>query len=181
MSQTNEQPDEPRRSEGDSGGGPGEPAAERRPSSLRDALRGLTRAASEVAASGAEEARRLAETARPEVERRAREATRQAKAAAEAARPHAERAIHDATEYVKTHQDDIRRASKQGARTAASTAARAVTPGPLRPAVDAMSRELRQPSVQTLREQARDASTSKTPGDDEPPGDDLVTEAPPHS
>jgi ElaB/YqjD/DUF883 family membrane-anchored ribosome-binding protein len=180
MAEANERGDEQGRR--DAEGGADEPApAERRSSSLRDALRGLTRAASEVATSGAEEARRLAETARPEVERRAREATRQAKAAAEAARPHAERAIHGATDYVRTHQDDIRRASKTGARTAASTAARAVTPGPLRPAVDAMSRELRQPSVQTLREQARDASTSKTPGDDEPPGDDLVTEAPPHS
>lgn len=107
--------------------------------SFRSALRGLLRAASEVAETGVEEARKLAEAARPEVERRAR----QAKAAAEAARPHIEGKAREATDYVRDHQDDIVRASKRGAEVAASTAAHAVTPRPLRPAIDAMSRELR--------------------------------------
>lgn len=109
--------------------------------SFRDALRGLRRAASEVADAGTEEARKLAEAARPEIERRAQ----QAKAAAEAARPHVEQKAREATSYVREHQDEIVRASKRGAEVAASGAARAVTPGPLRPALDAMERELRDP------------------------------------
>lgn len=109
--------------------------------SFRSALRGLRRAASEVADAGTEEARRLAEAARPEIERRAQ----QAKAAAEAARPRIEEKAREATNYVREHQDEIVNASKRGAEVAASGAARAVTPGPLRPALDAMERELRDP------------------------------------
>ena len=126
------------------------PGAER---TFRDALRGLRRAASEVAEAGAEEARKLAEIARPEVERRAR----QAKAAADAARPHLEQKAREATDYVRDHQDEIVRASKRGAGVAASGAASAVTPGPLRPAVDAMKDELRKPSEEATANADGDA------------------------
>lgn len=145
-------------------------------SSFRDALRGLGRAASEVAGAGAEEARKLAETARPEVERRAQ----QAKAAAEAARPHIERKAREATDYVREHQDEIVRASKHGAGVAASGAARAVTPGPLRPAVDAMQRELRKPAQESTDDADNEApaatgnvepATSPDPSDLTEPAD----------
>ena len=116
---------------------PDEPAP-----SFRSALRRLRRAATEAASAGAEEARKLAETARPEIERRAQ----QARAAAEAARPRVEQKARDAADYVREHQDEIVDASKRGASVAASGAARAVTPGPLRPAIDAMERELRTPA-----------------------------------
>lgn len=122
---------------------PDDPTAGAR-TSFRSALRGLRRAASEVADAGTEEARKLAEVARPEIARRAQ----QAKAAAEAARPHVEQKAREATSYVREHQDEIVRASKRGAEVAASGAARAVTPGPLRPALDAMERELRDPPAE---------------------------------
>jgi len=137
---TNERPDEPDSAEPE--------ASEPSRTSFRSALRGLRRAASEVADAasvaadaGAEEARKLAEAARPEIERRAQ----QAKAAAEAARPRIGEKAREATNYVREHQDEIVNASKRGAEVAASGAARAVTPGPLRPALDAMERELRDP------------------------------------
>ena len=107
--------------------------------SFRSALRGLRRAASEVAGASADEARKLAEAAKPEVERRAR----QAKAAADAVRPVIEERAREAADYVREHQDESGSASKRGASVAASGAARAVTPRPLRPAIDAMERELR--------------------------------------
>jgi hypothetical protein len=150
-------------------GADGDAPEEPRPS-FRSALRGLRRAASEVAETGAEEARKLAEAARPEVERRAR----QARAAAEAARPHIEGKAREATDYVREHQDDIVRASKRGAEVAASTVARTVTPGPLRPAVDAMERELRAtPNAANPSAPDADASSSKPPepSADAPAGD----------
>ena len=130
--------------------------------SLGSALRGLGRAAAEVAGAGAEEARKLAEIARPEVERRAR----QAKAAAEAARPHLEQKARDATDYVRDHQDEIVRASKRGAEVAASGAARAVTPAPLRPAVDAMKHELRTPTDDDSDEPEAPAQSNDPPSED---------------
>jgi len=117
------------------------PPRRRKPSGgFGSALRGLARAAGEVAAAGGEEARRLAETARPEVERRAQ----QAKAAAEAATPHIKQAASDATDYVREHQEEIRRGAQRGAGIVADQAVRTVTPGPLRPAIDAMKDELRE-------------------------------------
>ena len=133
--------------------------------SLRDALRGLRRAASEVADAGAEEARKLAEAARPEIERRAK----QAKAAADAARPHVEQKARAASEYVRQHQEEIVRASKRGAEVAASGAARAITPGPLRPALDAMEQELRQPSDAHAEAPEEETNTEDTPTSDAPP------------
>jgi len=117
------------------------PRRKRKPTGgFGSALRGLARAASEVAAASGEEARRLAETARPEVERRAQ----QAKAAAEAATPHIKQAASDATNYVKEHQNEIRRGAQRGAGVVADQAVRTITPGPLRPAIDAMKDELRE-------------------------------------
>ena len=118
-----------------------QPPPKRKPaSSLGGALRGLARAASEAAAVGGQEARRLAETARPEVERRAK----QAKVAAEAATPRVKQAAADATDYVREHQDELRRGARRGAGVIADQAVRAVTPRPLRPAIDAMKDELRE-------------------------------------
>jgi hypothetical protein len=127
--------------------------------SFRSALRGLRRAASEVAGASADEARKLAEAAKPEVERRAR----QAKAAADAVRPVIEERAREAVDYVREHQDEIVSASKRGVDVAASGAARAVTPRPLRPAIDAMERE--------LRGSANEAS-EKPDADTEGPDDD---------
>lgn len=141
----------------------GDPGDRDAGSSFRDALRGLRRAASEVADAGAEEARKLAEAARPEIERRAK----QAKAAADAARPHVEQKAREATAYVREHQDEIVRASKRGAEVAASGVARTVTPGPLRPALDAMERELRDsPQDDQPVETAAEADTRD--GDESP-------------
>ena len=148
----------------DSNTTPDETPGEAAPS-FRSALRGLRRAASEAATAGAEEARKLAETARPEIERRAQ----QAKAAAEAARPHVEQKAREATDYVREHQEEIVSASKRGASVAASGAARAVTPGPRRPAIDAMERELRTPSEADLN----------TAEDDAPIEDDLASDTSP--
>ena len=171
--QTSPEPDTPA-DDGSAAQDAERPAPRPARSSFRDALRGLSRAASEVAESGAEEARRLAEAARPEVERRAK----QAKAAADAARPHVEQRARDATKYVREHQDDIVRASKRGAQVAGSTAARTVTPGPLRPAVDAMEQELRKPGKPaTASDEAGpneatdatpDAETASFPDENEP-------------
>jgi hypothetical protein len=116
------------------------PPPRRKPAGFGGALRGLARAAGEVAAASGEEARRLAETARPEVERIAK----QAKAAAEAATPHIKQAATDATDYVREHQDEIRAGAKKGAGVVADQAVRTVTPRPLRPAIDAMKDELRE-------------------------------------
>jgi hypothetical protein len=135
---------------------PDEPAP-----SFRSALRGLRRAATEAASAGAEEARKLAETARPEIERRAQ----QAKAAAEAARPRVEQKARDAADYVREHQDEIVDASKRGASVAASGAARAVTPGPLRPAIDAMERELRTPAESPEATEPSEESDTEAPSD----------------
>ncbi len=139
---------------------PGDPGDRDAGSSFRDALRGLRRAASEVADAGAEEARKLADAARPEIERRAK----QAKAAADAARPHVEQKAREATAYVREHQDEIVRASKRGAEVAASGVARTVTPGPLRPALDAMERELRDPSTAESSESERPDETASEAG-----------------
>jgi len=119
--------------------------------SFRSALNSLRQVASEAT----EEAIKLAKSARPEVERRAK----QAKAAADATRPHLERKAREATDYVREHQDEIVRASKRGASVAASGAARAATPRPLRPAVDAMQRELRNPP-------ADETATTEDPSSD---------------
>jgi ABC-type transporter Mla subunit MlaD len=117
------------------------PPRKRKPAGgFGSALRGLARAAGEVATASGEEARRLAETARPEVERRAQ----QAKAAVEAATPHIKQAASDATDYVREHQDEIRRGAQRGAGVVADQAVRTITPGPLRPAIDAMKDELRE-------------------------------------
>ena len=142
-------------------GGADRPPRNRKPaSSLGSALRSLARAAGEAAAAGGEEARRLAEAAGPEVERRAR----QAKAAAEATTPHIKQAAADATEYVREHQAEIRRGARRGAGLVANQAVRTITPGPLRPAIDAMKDELReqpettseQPDTETEPDEARD-------------------------
>ena len=79
-------------------------------------------------------ARRVAANAKPEAERRAK----QARAAAEAARPHLERAATQARDYVQTHDEEIKRAAQAGARIAASR----VVPPSLRPIVDAAERGL---------------------------------------
>lgn len=80
-------------------------------------------------------ARRLAERAKPEAERRAQ----QMRAAAEAARPHVERATQQARDFVEAHDDEIRRAAEAGARIAAERA----VPPVLRPIVNAAEQELR--------------------------------------
>lgn len=117
------------------------PPRKRKPAGgFGSALRGLARAAGEVAAASGEEAKRLAETARPEVERLAK----QAKAATDAATPHIKQAASDASEYVREHQDEIRAGAKKGAGIVADQAVRTVTPRPLQPAIDAMKDELRE-------------------------------------
>ncbi|MEZ4553884.1 MAG: hypothetical protein AB7L91_03850 [Dehalococcoidia bacterium] len=88
-------------------------------------------AAERAAREAAERARHAVEAAKPEAERLAR----QARAAAEAARPHVERAAGDAANYAREHEDEIRNAAARAART--------VAPRPLRPAIDAMSEELK--------------------------------------
>ena len=80
-------------------------------------------------------ARNLAARAKPEVERRAK----QARAAAEAARPHVERAAQQARDYAKAHDEQIMRAAETGARLAADR----VIPPALRPIVNAAEQELR--------------------------------------
>ncbi len=157
---TNDTPTEPIAEPDPSADSPAEPRT-----SFRSALRGLRRAASEVADASAEEARKLAEAARPEIERRAK----QAKAAAEAARPQMEQKARDETDYVRDHQEEIVRASKRGAEVAASTAARAVTPRPLRPALDAMQRELRDPPTDEDASDAADHEHTATPETGEEP------------
>ena len=143
-----------------------EPAANTPPpkrnstSSFGGALRDLARVAGEAAAAGGAEARRLADAARPEVERRAK----QAKAAAGSATPHIKQVAADATEYVREHQDEIRRGARRGAGVVADQAVRAVTPRPLRPAINAMKDELREqpkttseaPDTETEPTEARD-------------------------
>lgn len=125
--------------------------------SFRSALSNLRQVASEAT----EEAIKLAKSARPEVERRAK----QAKAAADSTRPHIEKKAREATDYVREHQDEIIRASKRGASVAASGAARAATPRPLRPAVDAMQRELRKipaDEATTTEDSYSDATDDRT-------------------
>lgn len=89
-------------------------------------------AAERAVREAAERAKQAAEAAKPEAERLAR----QARAAAEAARPHIERAAGEAAHFAREHEDDIR--------NAAVRAAHSVAPQPLRPAIDAMRRELEQ-------------------------------------
>ena len=127
-------------------------------SSLGDALRGLARAASEAATTGGQEARRLAETARPEVERRAK----QAKAAVDAATPHVKQATADATDYVREHQDELRRGARRGAGVIADQAVRAVTPRPLRPAIDAIKNESRAQPATTAEAPDETADQNET-------------------
>lgn len=132
------------------------PRQQKLASSFGDAFRGLARVAGFAAAAGNEEARRLADASRPEVERR----VRQAKAAAVAATPHLKQAATDATEYVREHQDEIRRGARRGAGVVADQAVRAVTPRPLRPAINAMKDELgKQPKTTS---EAPDTETEPT-------------------
>ena len=77
---------------------------------------------------------------------------KQAKAAADAATPHVKQAAAGATDYVREHQDEIRRGAKRGAGVVADQAVRTVTPGPLRPAIDAMKDELREQPDETSEE-----------------------------
>ena len=136
------------------------PPRQRKPaSSFGGALRGLARVAGFAAAAGHEEARRLADAARPEVERR----VKQAKAAAVAATPHIKQAATDATEYVREHQDEIRRGAKRGAGVVADQAVRTVTPRPLRPAIDAMKDELREQPKTTSEATETDTDEATAP------------------
>ena len=79
-------------------------------------------------------ARRVAASAGPEVERRAK----QARTAAEAARPHIEHAAAQTRDYVQAHDEEIKRVAQAGARIAVSR----VVPPSLRPIVDAAEQKL---------------------------------------
>jgi len=83
-------------------------------------------------------AKKIAERAKPEVERR----VEQARAAAESAAPHIERAAQQAKDYVQTHDEQIKRVAETGARIAADR----IVPPMLRPIVNAAEQELRRPA-----------------------------------
>ena len=113
-------------------------------------------AAEQAVHDAGEQLKRAIDVAKPEVERLAG----QTKAAAQAAAPRVERTARQAAgrtaDYVREHEREIRPAAGRTARQAA----RAATPRPLRPAVDAFEDELRKTEESKRREGTNDAGDS---------------------
>jgi hypothetical protein len=123
--------------------------------------------AEQAARDASQQVRRAADAAKPEVERLAREA----KAVADTALPHVEKAANDGVNYVREHGDEIRGA----AGSAGKVVARGITPAPLRPAVDAFERELTRKGDAESEEPA----AGKSDDDGNTDGDAAAPEAPP--
>ena len=103
-----------------------------------------------------EQLKRAVDAAKPELERLAD----QTKAAAQAAAPRVERTAREAVgrtaDYVREHDRELRSAAGRTAKQAA----RAATPRPLRPAVDAFEDELRKTEESKEREGTNDAGVA---------------------